>query len=124
MSDETHVLYNADCPVCRVEIDSYRRRALRDGLPLRFDTLKEAGNWGITPDQAARRLHVRQGGKVISGLPAFRALWAEMPGFRWLAWLTGLWGVRQVTGAVYDHVLAPGLYALHVRRERRKKESG
>lgn len=120
MSDETHVLYNADCPVCRVEIDSYRRRAVRDGLPLRFDTLEEAASWGITPDQAARRLHVRQGGQVLSGLPAFRALWSEMPGFRWLAWVTGLWGVRQVAGAVYDHVLAPGLYAMHVRRERKR----
>lgn len=118
--DETHILYNADCPICRVEIDSYRRRALKDGLPLRFDTLDEAERWGIPRDQAARRLHIRKGGQMLSGLPAFRALWAEMPGFRWLAWVTGLWGVRQVAGAVYDHLLAPGLYAMHRRRERRK----
>ena len=120
MSEKTHVLYNDDCPICRFEIDSYRRRAVKAGLPLRFDTLEAAADWGITPDQAARRLHVRQGGEVLSGLPAFRALWAEMPGFRWLAWVTGVWGVRQVAGAVYDHVLAPALYAMHVRRVRRR----
>lgn len=61
---------------------------------------------------------------MLSGLPAFRALWSQMPGFRWLAWVTGVWGVRQVASAVYDHVLAPGLFALHVRRgENRPRHS-
>ena len=37
MTSETRVLYNDTCPVCRFEIDAYRRRALADRLPIRFD---------------------------------------------------------------------------------------
>lgn len=74
MSDETRVLYNQTCPVCRFEIDGYRRRAVRDGLPIRFDALDEAAAWGIAPQDAARRLHVWHKGQVISGMPAFRLL--------------------------------------------------
>lgn len=116
----TEVLYNADCPVCRFEIDAYRRRAQSGDLPLRFATLDEAADWGLSPDQAARRLHVRQGERLLAGLPAFRALWAEMPGLRWLAWITGLWGLRGVADLIYERCLAPMLYALHLRRSARK----
>ena len=55
---DTRILYNATCPVCSFEIDAYRRRAIREGLALQFDTLDHAADWGLTPDQAARRLHV------------------------------------------------------------------
>ena len=58
MTQETRVLFNETCPVCRFEIDAYRRRAVAGGLPIRFDTLDRAEDWGLTPDQAARQLHV------------------------------------------------------------------
>ena len=75
LMEDTRVLYNDSCPVCSFEIDAYRRRAVQDGLPLQFDTLDQAARWGIPPDQAARRLHVLHKGQVLSGVPAFRALW-------------------------------------------------
>ena len=118
---DTRILYNHTCPVCSFEIDAYRRRAIADGLPLQFDTLDQAAQWGISEDQAARRLHVLHKGQVLSGVPAFRALWGEMPHLRWLARLTG----RPVIGAaavtLYDQLLASVLYRMHVRRQRRGK---
>ena len=117
MTKETRVLYNRTCPLCRAEITAYQRRALRDGLPIRFDTLERAADWGLSPDDAARRLHVWHQGEVLSGLAAFRALWGEMPHLRWLAWLTGLPGVHWLAGRTYDHVLAPLLYRAHRRRQ-------
>jgi hypothetical protein len=36
MTQETRVLFNDSCPVCRFEIDAYRRRAMAEGLPIRF----------------------------------------------------------------------------------------
>lgn len=115
---ETHVLYNAACPVCTLEMDHYRKRAARDALPLRFDDLNgpDLEEWGITPNEAARRLHVRSNGQILSGLPAFRALWREIPHVRWLATVTGLPVIRPVMDWGYEHVFAPILYRAHLRR--------
>jgi predicted DCC family thiol-disulfide oxidoreductase YuxK len=120
MTDETRVLYNETCPVCRFEIDAYRRRAVAQGLPIRFDPLNHAADWGLTPDQAARELHVWQDGRVLSGLQAFRALWAALPGWRWLARVTGWPLVRPLADGLYRGVAAPLLYRAHLRRVRRK----
>ncbi|MCC5974165.1 MAG: DUF393 domain-containing protein [Rubellimicrobium sp.] len=121
MKDEvTHVLYNADCPVCRTEIGHYRRMAERDALPLRFDGLEKAEALGLSRDAAARRLHVMHDGQLLSGIPAFLVLWQQMPRTRWLARLVGLPGIRQAACGLYDHVLAPMLYRAHLRRERRQ----
>ena len=119
MTSETRVLYNETCPVCRFEIDGYRRRALADGLPIRFDQMDSAADWGLTTDQAARQLHVWKDGRVLAGLEAFRALWSAMPRWRWLARLTGLPVVRPLVAQLYTHVAAPALYRAHLRRQRK-----
>jgi predicted DCC family thiol-disulfide oxidoreductase YuxK len=75
---------------------------------------------GLTPEDAARRLHVVRDGELLAGLPAFVALWEEMPRFRWLARVVSLPLVRPVASAVYERVLAPALYALHRRRVARR----
>ncbi len=122
MTQETRVLFNEACPVCRFEIDAYRRRAVAGGLPIRFDTLDRAEDWGLTPDQAARQLHVWQGGRVLSGLEAFRALWAAMPGWRWLARVTGWPVIRPLAALAYSRIAAPILYRAHLRRVRRHSQ--
>lgn len=112
------VLYNADCPVCRAEIDHYASHAAARDLPIRFDDLNgpDISLWVVTPDDAARRLHVLHEGRVVAGMEAFRLLWAAMPRYRWLARATGWPGVRQAAGLVYERVAAPVLYRAHLRR--------
>lgn len=119
MTQDTEVLYNAQCPVCSFEIDHYRAYADKRALPLKFDDLNgcNLARWGLSQDQAARRLHVRQGDKVLSGIPAFRVLWAEMPRYRWLGQLTGIPGVHWLSCAIYDYALAPLIYRWHLRRQ-------
>jgi predicted DCC family thiol-disulfide oxidoreductase YuxK len=121
MTETTTVIYNADCPICSREIEGYRRYSQRRDLPIRFQPLAEAdlAAWDLTPEAAARRLYVIRSGTLLQGGAAFRAMWAAMPRFAWLACLTGLPGVRTLVDAVYDHLLAPALYALHRRRVRR-----
>ena len=121
MADHATVLYNAECPICSREVDLYRREAEARGAPLRFEPLTEGApeRHGLTPDEAARRLHVVRGGEVLSGVEAFRALWAALPRTAWLARATGLPGVRPVVELLYDRVAAPLLYATHRRRLRR-----
>ena len=42
MTEETRILYNDTCPLCRFEIDHYRDRASATGAPLAFDALDRA----------------------------------------------------------------------------------
>lgn len=122
----TRVLYNHDCPVCRAEITHYADYAGREGLAIGFDDLNrvDLGMWGVTADQAARRLHVVHAGRVTSGIPAFIALWQQMPRYRWLAWIVALPGIRHIATAIYDYVLAPALYRTHLRRMRQMQRGG
>lgn len=120
MTDEdTRILYNDTCPLCRFEIDHYRAAARRDAAPLRFDRLEEAASWGLTADQAARRLHVLKDGQLLSGLDAFRAIWSSLPRWRWVARVTGLPVINPLVALLYNRVAAPLLYRAHLRRQRR-----
>ena len=122
MAQETRVLYNDTCPVCRFEIDAYRRSAEGDGLAIRFDALDRARDWGLTQDQAARALHVWHEGRILSGMAAFRALWSTMPRWRWLARVTACPGIRSLADLIYDRITAPLLYRAHLRRQRRHSQ--
>lgn len=115
------VIYNGDCPICAREIGVYRARVGAEGA-LRFVDLHEAdlAAHGLTPEDAARRLHVVQDGRLVSGVDAFLALWRGTPGFGWLARLVGAPMVRPVAAALYDRLLAPALYAMHRRRQARR----
>jgi predicted DCC family thiol-disulfide oxidoreductase YuxK len=119
MIQDTEVLYNAQCPVCSFEIDHYRAYADKRALPLRFDDLNgcDLARWGLSADQAARRLYVRQGDQLLSGIPAFIVLWREMPRYRVLAKMASLPGIHRVSCIIYDHALAPLIYRWHLRRQ-------
>jgi predicted DCC family thiol-disulfide oxidoreductase YuxK len=120
---KTSVLFNAACPVCNFEIGHYARYAGDHALPIRFDDLNShaLADWGLDADTAARRLHVLHDGVLVSGIPAFLVLWAQMPRYRWLGWIVGLPVVRQAATGLYDHILAPAIYRLHLRRQRQRR---
>jgi predicted DCC family thiol-disulfide oxidoreductase YuxK len=105
-SAKTTVLYNASCPVCNFEIQHLNSDA--------------RVHWGLDADAAAKRLYVLHEGKLSSGIPAFLVLWAQMPRYRWLAWTFGLPGIFQSACWIYDFVLAPVIYRLHLRRMRKR----
>jgi predicted DCC family thiol-disulfide oxidoreductase YuxK len=118
----TAVLFNAECPVCNFEISHYADYAAKHALEIRFDDLNSCAlqRWNLTADQAARRLYVAHEGALVSGIPAFRVLWREMPKYKWLARVTGWPVVLPLSEALYDHVLAPLIYRWHIRRQARK----
>lgn len=117
MAEEIRVLYNDSCPVCRFEIDSYRRLAEGHGVAMGFDPVAKAADWGLTQDAAARRLHVVQEGELLSGMAAFRAIWARLPRWRWAARVTDWPVVRPAMDFLYDRIAAPALYRAHLRRQ-------
>ena len=123
---KTQVLYNADCPVCSLEIEHYARISKANKLAVVFDDLNAPQNlarWGLDVETAAKRLHVKKDGTVYSGIPAFLVLWREMPGYRYLARLVNLPGVYRLSVWTYDRVLAPLLFRWHKRRLKRARPS-
>jgi 3-demethoxyubiquinol 3-hydroxylase len=84
------VLYDGACPLCRREIGVYRGlRPLRADAPVCFADVSDAASPlppGTTREQLLARFHVRgRDGELLSGAQAFLALWAALPGWRWLA---------------------------------------
>jgi len=123
-SAELTVYYNGECPICRHEIESYRRRADRTGANVAWrdiatdrDALSACGR---DRDDVARRLHVvDRAGRVHAGVDAFERLWRCLPGLGWLARLLDARLGRAVATVIYDGVCAPLLFALHKRRRRK-----
>jgi predicted DCC family thiol-disulfide oxidoreductase YuxK len=81
------VLYDGACPLCRREIGIYR--GLRPNTPVCFADVSDPASQlpsGATREQLLARFHVRgSDGQLLSGAQAFLALWAALPGWRWLA---------------------------------------
>lgn len=120
--EKTEILYNGACPICAAEIALYRRQSEAAGAPVSFSDLNRAdlSGWDLSAEQAARRLHARQGGQVTSGFAAFLLLWEQLPRMRWLARILRLPGLRHLARAGYDWLAAPALHALHRRRQARR----
>ena len=89
---------------------------------MRFDDLNQIDPalYGVSQEDAAKRLHVLHEGSVISGVRAFVVIWQQLPRYQWLAKIVCLPIVHFLSNLVYDFVLAPILYAAHLRRQRRR----
>jgi predicted DCC family thiol-disulfide oxidoreductase YuxK len=98
------VLYDGACPLCRREIGVYR--GLQPLSPERSVCYADVNDPGLplppgmSREQLLARFHVRGAdGRLLSGAAAFLALWAALPGWRWLAmvgWLPGMaWAMER-----------------------------
>ena len=112
------VLYNAECPICRREIDHYQSLSGDDVEYIKLTT-DIATVWGLTEDQAAQQLHARLGGDLVVGVDAFVAIWQRLPYFRVLALVVNFKPIKAVSSVIYRMVLAPLLFAAHKRRRAR-----
>jgi predicted DCC family thiol-disulfide oxidoreductase YuxK len=97
------VLYDGACPLCRREISLYRD--LQPNTPVCFADVSDATlplPPGTTREQLLARFHVRgRDGQLLSGAQAFLALWAALPGWRWLALAGRLPGAAWVMERTY-----------------------
>lgn len=114
------VYHDGGCPLCRREIAFYRR--LEGAGEIRWVDVRDAGDEelgaGLDRASALARFHVRdpQGG-LMSGGPAFAALWRALPRFHGLGRLLEAPGLRWLSDRVYDAFLAirPALQRLAAR---------
>lgn len=97
------VLYDGACPLCRREIGIYR--GLQSNTPVCFADVSDTAlplPPGTTREQLLARFHVRaHDGRLLSGAQAFLALWAALPGWRWLALIGRLPGATWTMERTY-----------------------
>ncbi len=122
---DLRVYYDGRCPLCRAEIDHYRRCAGAHRLDFVDVGRDETAVLGadLNRERALRRFHVRDAqGRLVSGAAAFAHLWRVLPGWRWLARIVefrilGIRPVLPVAEAAYRLFLPlrPRLARLFVR---------
>ena len=79
------VYFNNSCKICKAEIDLYKKEKIReiDWVDITNNDLakKETSK---SSKELLRRLHIKEGGKVVEGAGAFLVLWKKMPKYRFL----------------------------------------
>ena len=97
------VLYDGACPLCRREIALYR--GLPASQPLAFVDVSDAASAlpaGTPRARLLARFHVqRPDGTLADGARGFVALWAVLPGWRWLARAAALPGITPLMEVAY-----------------------
>ena len=77
--------FNNSCKICKAEIDLYKKEKIQeiDWIDITDNTLatKETSK---NDKELLRRLHVKDGEKVLEGAEAFLVLWKKMPKYKFL----------------------------------------
>ena len=107
-------MFDGACPLCRAEVAIYQRQARPDSSLHWVDVSADHPTAPGEPDLATlrRRFHVRTAqGQWLSGAAAFVHLWAQLPGWRFLARLARLPGMLCLMEGAYRVFLwlRPGL---------------
>ena len=94
------VFYDGGCPVCRIEVDLYRR--FGDGIDwIDIEALADA-DLPLPRETLLGRFHARRpDGTWAVGVDAFQAIWRVLPYWRRAAWLFSAPGIRQATEIAY-----------------------
>ncbi|WP_037546803.1 thiol-disulfide oxidoreductase DCC family protein [Stappia stellulata] len=98
------VFHDGDCPVCRAEIRFYARIDKTQAIDWRDITrlADDALPTGKTRSALLGRFHVRdRDGEWHIGVDAFARIWQVLPGFRHVAWIFSVPGIRQLAEAGY-----------------------
>ena len=79
------VYFNNSCKICRAEIDLYKKEKIKefDWIDITDNSLAEK-EISKTDKELLRRLHVKDGEKVLEGAEAFLVLWKKMPKYKFL----------------------------------------
>lgn len=118
---EATVFFDGSCPLCRAEIDHYRRRDSKGALRL-VDVSAPCPDLPAGLDRAAAmaRFHVLAAdGRLLSGAAAFAEVWRHVPLWRWAWRLATLPGMTRALEAGYRLFLPwrPRLARLLAKRE-------
>jgi predicted DCC family thiol-disulfide oxidoreductase YuxK len=79
------VYYNESCNICRAEINLYKKQKSDNIEWVDITNNKQAEIETLKDDKTLlRRLHVKEGEKIIGGAKAFLMVWNKLPKYRFL----------------------------------------
>ena len=79
------VYFNNSCNICRAEINLYKKQNIKDIEWIDITDNKIAEMETQKNDKALlRRLHIKDGEKVIGGAEAFLLVWKKIPKYKFL----------------------------------------
>ena len=83
--DIVKVYFNNSCKICKAEIDLYKKEKVNeiDWIDITNNDLAEKET-SKNDKQLLRRLHVKDGKKVLQGAEAFLLLWKKIPKYKFL----------------------------------------
>ncbi len=120
------VYFDGSCPLCRAEIDHYRRQTGADRLDFKdVSRPGQALESGLSVEAAMARFHVRRAnGALVSGAAAFVSIWDVLPKWRWAARIAAFPGMMALLEFGYRLFLParPMLAGLVGRSQKRGKE--
>ena len=111
------VYFNNSCKICKAEIDLYKKEEIEeiDWVDITDNELAEQET-SKDSKQLLRRLHVKDGEKVIGGAEAFLLLWKKMPKYKFLYKLPIIFNVFTI---VYEIVA----FFLYLKNKKQLKKS-
>ena len=79
------VYFNNSCKICKAEIDLYKKENIKEinWVDITGNSLAE-DETSKSNKELLRRLHVKDGEKVLEGAEAFLLLWKKMPKYNFL----------------------------------------
>lgn len=90
MSTKPKVFFDGGCPLCKREIEHYRRidtEGSLEWIDISSDPQK-LHSYHIQPDQALQILHgVNEKDRIVKGVDTFLLIWSNLPHYRNLAGL-------------------------------------
>jgi predicted DCC family thiol-disulfide oxidoreductase YuxK len=79
------VYFNNSCNICRAEINLYKKQNIKDIEWIDITNNKSAEIETQKNDKTLlRRLHIKEGEKIIGGAEAFLLVWKKIPKYRFL----------------------------------------
>lgn len=103
--NKLEVFYNASCPICKREIDTYKSRS--KNVIYRDSSLMD--------EKYNRRMHAFENGNEFIGAEAFIKVWSRTDGFKFLSRLFNNKFSIFIMNLIYNPI-AYILYKMHLRR--------
>ena len=79
------VFFNDSCKICKAEIDLYKKEKIQeiDWIDITNNDLAEKETLKSSKE-LLRRLHVKEGERILQGAEAFLILWKTIPKYKFL----------------------------------------
>ena len=114
------VYFNNSCKICKAEIDLYKKEKI-DEIDWVDITDNELAEKETSKDskQLLRRLHIKDGERVLGGAEAFLLLWKKMPKYKFLYKFFKLPIIFNIFSVVYEIVA----FFLYLKNKKQLKKS-